>query len=493
MTHRFVPFAAPLAAPLAAALLLAGCSLVPDVALPDPPVPAAWPDGPAYRRPPTASVSATASTGADPARSADAIGWREVMRDPTLQTLVETALANNRDLRVALLNVQSAEADYRAQRGDLFPTVSGSGSATWSRVPAASTSAGSALGKTAGVESRFYSAGIGFTAYELDLFGRVRALTEQAFEQYLGYDETRRSTQIALVAQVATGYLALLADRSLLDLTRQTLESQNASYQLTRKSFDAGNATELTLRQAQTSVDSARANLALYTRQVAQDENALALLLGQPLPPEIASGASLDAQPVLTDLPPGLPSSVLLRRPDVMAAEHNLRAANANIGAARAAFFPSLTLTARAGTAASGIQSLFAPGSSSWSFAPSLSIPIFSVGVNEANLDLAKVRKDIQVATYEKTVQTAFREVADALAARSTYDDQIAAQQSLVDAYARSYQLSEMRFRSGADNFLTTLDAQRSLYAAQQTLISLKAARLENLVTLYKVLGGGWQ
>ena len=360
-------------------------------------------------------------------------------------------------------------------------------------MPAQTTSAGQQLGKTAGVTSRSYSAGIGFTAYEIDLFGRVRALSEQAFEQYLGYEETRRSTQISLVSQVANAYLALVADRALLTLTQRTLESQEASYRLTRQSFDRGTATELTLRQAQTSVETARGNLALYARQTAQDENALALLLGQPLPADLGGGDTLDGRLVLADLPAGLSSQVLLRRPDVMAAEHNLIAANANIGAARAAFFPSLTLTASAGTASAGLQNLFAPGSATWSFAPSLSIPIFSWGTNEANLDLAKVQKNIQVATYEKTVQTAFREVADALAARRTYDDQIAAQQALVDAYAKSYELSEMRYRVGADSYLTTLDAQRSLYSAQQTLISLKAARLENLVTLYKTLGGGWQ
>lgn len=482
MTRTFIALAG-------AAGLLSACSLIPDFERPAAPVPAAWPQGPAYAEPAAARGTGTA----DPLVTADAVGWRQVLLDPTLQRLVEIALVNNRDLRVATLNVQTAEASYRAQRGDLFPTISATGDGTWSRVPAQTTTAGQQLGKTAGITSRSYSAGIGFTAYELDLFGRVQALSEQAFEQYLGYEETRRSTQISLVAQVANAYLALVADRALLTLTRQTLESQEASYRLTQQSYDRGAATELTLRQAQTSVETARGNLALYTRQTAQDENALALLLGQPLPADLAGTGSLEGRLVLADLPAGLSSDVLLRRPDVMAAEHNLIAANANIGAARAAFFPSLTLTASAGTASTGIQRLFSPGSAAWSFAPSLSIPIFSGGTNEANLDLAKAQKNIYVATYEKTVQTAFREVADALAAKRTYDEQIAAQQALVDAYAKSYELSEMRFRNGADSYLTTLDAQRSLYSAQQTLISLKAARLENIVTLYKTLGGGWQ
>lgn len=486
MTRILSPLATSLTV---AATLLSACSLVPDYQRPEAPVPANWPQGPAYATP--AAVPASAS--ADPLVSADAIGWRQVLLDPALHRLVEIALANNRDLRVAVLNVQAAEASFRAQRGDLFPSISASGDGSWSRVPAQTTSAGPQLGKTAGVTSRSYSAGIGFTAYEIDLFGRVRALSEQAFEQYLGYEETRRSTQISLVAQVANAYLALVADRALLTLTRQTLESQEASYRLTRQSYDRGTATELTLRQAQTSVETARGNLALYTRQAAQDENALALLLGQPLPADLGGADTLDGRLVLAELPAGLSSQVLLRRPDVMAAEHNLVAANANIGAARAAFFPSLTLTSSAGTASAGIQNLFAPGSATWSFAPSLSIPIFSGGTNEANLDLAKVQKNIQVADYERTLQTAFREVADALAARQTYDEQIAAQQALVDAYAKSYELSELRFRGGADSYLTTLDAQRSLYSSQQTLITLKAARLENIVTLYKTLGGGWQ
>lgn len=468
-----------------AALLLAGCSLVPDYIRPGSPVPEAWPSGPAYRTPPAAAAAA-----ADPVRSADAIGWREFLRDPALQRLVEIALTNNRDLRIAALNVEIAQANYRAQRGDLFPAISASGSGGWSRTPAATTALGESRGKTAGVTSRSYSAGIGFTSYEIDLFGRLRAQTQQTFEQYLGYEETRRSTQISLIAQVVNAHLTLVADQELLELTRQTLASQEESFRLTQMKYDRGSETELTLEQARTAVDTARANLAEYTRSVAQDENALALLLGQPVPKDLPR-TSLDDNAALAELPAGLPSEVLLRRPDVMAAEHNLIAANANIGAARAAFFPSVTLTANAGSASTSIQRLFAPGSSSWSFAPSINIPLFSGGTNEANLDRAKAERNVYVATYEQTIQTAFKEVANALAARGTYDDQIAATQSLVDSYRRSYRLSEMRFRLGSGDYLSTLDAQRSLYSAQQSLISLRAARAQNLVTLYKVLGGG--
>ncbi|PZW50895.1 multidrug efflux system outer membrane protein [Humitalea rosea] len=473
--------------PLLAGLLLAGCSLAPDYLRPAAPIPAAWPGGPAYRE-----AGLTPVAAGDAAQlSADAIGWRDFMHDPRLQSLVEIALANNRDLRVAALNVQGAEAQFRATRAELFPWVDGQGSLTTQRTPSDLSSAGANRGN-AGINSRSYGANVGFTSFEIDLFGRLRNLSEAAFQSYLGYAETRRSAQISLVAQVATAYLAVLADAELLDLTRQTLASQESSLSVTRASVEGGATDALALRQAETSVQTARANLAAYTRQAAQDENALALLLGQPVPPDLLAGGRLAMAALLADLPVGLPSEVLLRRPDVQAAEHSLIAANANIGAARAAFFPSLSLTGSIGTASSSLSGLFAAGSAAWAFAPALSVPIFNAGSNQANLDLAKVQSNIYVARYEAAIQTAFREVADALAARGTYDDQIVAQQALTDAYADSYRLSELRFRGGVDNYLTTLDAQRSLYAAQQQLITLHQARLVNLVTLYKVLGGGW-
>jgi len=469
------------------AALLGGCSLMPEYLRPAAPIPAAWPGGPAYRE---AGLTPVA-TGAAAPLSADAIGWRDFMHDPRLQQLVEIALTNNRDLRVAALNVQGAEAQFRATRADLFPRIDGSGSYEAQRIPSDLSSSGDRSGN-AGINSRTYNVGVGFTSFEIDLFGRLRSLSEAAFQSYLGYAETRRSAQISLVAQVATAYLAVLADAELLELTRQTLASQEASLAVTRASVEGGAADALSLRQAETSVQTARANLFAYTRLAAQDENALALLLGQPVPPELVTGGRLTTEALLTDLPAGLPSEVLLRRPDVQAAEHSLMAANANIGAARAAFFPSLSLTGSVGTASSSLSNLFAAGSAAWSFAPALSVPIFNAGSNRANLDLAKVQNNIYVARYESAIQTAFREVADALAARGTYDDQIAAQQALTDAYADSYRLSELRFRTGVDNYLTTLDAQRSLYSAQQQLITLRQARLTNLVTLYKVLGGGW-
>lgn len=467
-----------LALPLAA-VLLSGCSLIPDFVRPAAPVPTAWPEGPAYRRPPVAVAA-----NADPTVAADAIGWREVLRDPQLQRVVELALANNRDLRTAALNVAQAEAQYRIQRGELFPQVGASGSLTAQRIP-------SSFGGGGAITSRVWSGGIGFTSYEVDLFGRVRSLSQQAFQQYLGYDETRRASQISLIAQVANAWLALLGDRELLALTEQTLANQQDALRLTQAGFDGGNATALALRQAQTAVETARASLAQYTRQQAQDTNALNLLAGTTVPANLLPSAPIDGY-VVAEVPAGMDSAVLIRRPDVLAAEHNLLAANANVGAARAAFFPSLTLTGNGGTASTSFSRLFAAGTASWSFAPQINVPIFSFGVLQGSLDVAKVQTQLQVAEYERTIQTAFREVADVLAARGTYDQQIAAQTALVAAYADAFRLSLLRFRSGLDTYQAPLDSQRQLFTAQQELISLRVQRLQTLVTLYKALGGGW-
>ncbi|ONG58893.1 multidrug transporter [Pseudoroseomonas deserti] len=462
-----------------AALLLAGCSLDPDYVRPASPVSASWPTGAAYAAP------------ASGAQTADSIAWQDFFLDPALRRLVGIALESNRDLRVSTLHVAAAEATYRAQRGGLFPSFGASSGVSYGQTPA-DLAGGAATGRTSPVTSRSWSAGLGFTAWELDLFGRVRSQSRAAFEDYLALEETRRAAQITLVAQVADAWLTVLADRELLALTKQTLASQEQSYRLTQAVTAGGTATALTLRQAQTAVETARANQAQYTRQLAQDENALALLLGQPIPADLPA-SSLSSGLMLADVPAGLSSELLIRRPDVLSAEHSLQAANADIGAARAAFFPSITLTSNYGTAGAALSRLFQPGSGSWSFAPSIDIPIFSGGTNQASLDLAKVQSNIQVANYEKAIQTAFREVADALAARGTYGEQLTAQQGLTDAYADSYRLAELRFRSGVDSYLTTLDSQRELYAAQQTLITLRRDRLASLVTLYKVLGGGWR
>ncbi|PKU25697.1 efflux transporter outer membrane subunit [Telmatospirillum siberiense] len=467
LTKRLLPLAA-------GALLLAGCSLIPSYDRPAAPISSIWPLGRAEE--PVAPV-------------AD-IGWREFFTDPRLQKLIELSLSNNRDLRVAALNVEAARAQYQIQRADLFPSISASASGLNERVPARLSSSGKSV-----IEHQ-YSASVGFTSYELDLFGRIRSLTEQELELYFVEEETRTSTQITLVAEVADAYLTLMSDQELLRLTKETLDSQRKTYDLTKRSRDFGASTELELRQVETSVRTAEANLAQYDRQVSQDRNALVLLVGQPLPADLdadlAKGHGLDDASLLADLPAGLPSELLERRPDIRAAEHNLKAANANIGAARAAFFPTVTLTASGGTSDTSLSRLFQGPTRAWTFNPSISVPIFEAGKLEADLDYAKVQKNIQVAQYEKAIQTAFREVSDSLVALQTYEDQVRADAALVEASEVRYKLADLRFRNGVDGYLNTLDAQRSLYSAQQSLISIRLSRLSNLVTLYKTLGGGW-
>ena len=427
---------------------------------------------------------------------ADNLGWRAFFPDLQLQQLIVLALANNRDLRVAALNVESAQARYRIQRADLFPTIAASTTEQAERLPAsvlaASLPAGNASAQGS-IVSRSYTAGIGFTNFELDLFGRIRSLNHAALQQYFSIEETRRSAQIALVAEVADAYLAVLTDQTLLDITHQTLQNQSDSYELTRKMLERGTATQLALRQAESTVDTARANSAQYARALAQDRDALELLLGAPIPQDIDFSAGLDKPDVVSAVEESIHSDVLVKRPDVLAAEHLLKAANADIGAARAAFFPAIELTGSLGSASTELSGLFKHGSLAWTFAPQVSVPLFAGGANEANLRAANVARGIAVAQYEKAIQSAFREVADALAARGYLDEQLAAQQALVSASQDAYHLAQMRFRGGVDNYLSELDAQRSLYDAQQQLQIVRLQRFENLVTLYKTLGGGLQ
>ena len=476
-TFRLETFAAALGA-----ALLAGCTLAPHYEQPAAPIATQYD-----------AVSVADATGAVPA---SAVGWREFFTDPTLQGLIDTALRNNLDLREAALNVEAARAQYRIQRAELLPTLNATGSGNVQKTPTSALGFGSSAGGGGGADSiiiRAYSAGIGVTSYELDLFGRIRSLNKARLADFLALEETRRSTQISLIAQVASSYFALLADERLLAVTRSTLESQQSTLTLTQQRVDVGVADALTLRQVETSVYTAQANLARYERQVKQDRNALAQLLGVPsLPENLSAEGGLDEQRLAVQLAPGLPSELLVRRPDILAAEHSLIAANANIGAARAAFFPSITLTGTYGSTSPDLDGLFKSGTESWSFSPSISIPIFAAGANKANLDLAHVQKDINVARYEAAIQTAFREVADALAARSTYDEELKAQQGLADAANESFKLANLRYERGVDSYLTVLDSQRSQYTAQQSLETLKLARLQNLATLYKVLGGGW-
>lgn len=469
------------AAVLLAGGALAGCmNLAPSYERAAAPVPEQWPQGLAY-----------GDAGATGTVAAADLNWREVFVDPALRQAIELALQNNRNLRVAALNIERARALYQVQRADLFPTVEASAAAQHQRTPPDLSQTGQA------VTSRSYSAGVGFSAYELDLFGRIRNLNEQALQQFFATEEARRSTQISLVAEVANAYLGAAADAELLKLARDTLESQESSYKLAQRSHDLGVASALDLRQAQTSVEVARADVARYTRALAQDLNALSLLVGAPLPDDVRPGQLAEQDLRWTDrlaeLPAGVPSEVLQRRPDVLQAERQLQSANAAIGAARAAFFPRIALTASAGVASRSLSDLFQGSSRTWSFVPQVSLPIFDAGRNRANLDASKVERDIALAQYELSIQSAFREVSDALAARGTFGDQLSAQQALVDATGETYRLSQARYRSGVDSYLAVLDAQRSLYAAQQSLITLRLSRSANLVTLYKVLGGGWQ
>ena len=455
---------------------------------------------PQYHRPPAPVPALPAGTAGDPA--AAEVGWREFFPDPQLQQLIALALTNNRDLRVAVLNVQSAQAQYRIQRAQLFPTVNASAVEQVEGIPisvlesqnpnaaAAAAGSGKAL-PTGGITVHNYNVGVGFTNYELDLFGRIRSLSHAALQQYFSSGETRRSVQLTLVAEIATAYLTVLADQTLLDITRNTLKSQGDSYALTQKAFNGGTTTELALRQAETTVDTARANLAQYNRQLAEDRDALQLLLGAPIPDAIDFSAGLDRGDMVTELEEGIPSDVLVHRPDILAAEHQLIAANAQIGAARAAFLPSISLTGSFGTESPQLSGLFKGGSRAWTFSPQISLPIFAGGANVANLQATQIARDTAVAQYEKAIQSAFREVADALIARGTLDEQLAAQQALVTASAAAYRLADMRFRGGVDSYTTALVAQVSLYGAQQQLQTVRLLRLQNLVTLYKALGGG--
>jgi len=460
---------------------LAGCSFTPTYERPAAPVSASYPSGKAY-------LDRPSSTG-DTAIAVSNIGWKDFYADPLLQQLIGMALSENRDLRMAALNVESARAQYRIQRSDVLPSVGVGADGTVQRLP------GDLSGSGSDTINRAYQVGA-VAAWELDLFGRLRSLSEQALETYLAQDETRTAVQLALIAETAKAYLTLRADQALLALTQSTMASQEDSYRLTKQSYDAGVATELDLSQAEASLRTAQRDLADYTRRVAQDRNALIVLVGQPLPADVS--ASLDQLTTLPDdvvpsyLPAGLPSDLLVRRPDIRAAEHQLRAANASIGAARAAFFPTISLTGSAGTASASLGGLFDAGSGAWSFMPSISVPIFAGGALRANLDVAQLRKQTQIANYERSIQIAFREVSDSLAAQGTIQRQITAQQLLVDAYQRAYDLSRQRFDQGIDGYLSVLDSQRSLFAAQQVLVETRLFRLNNLVTLYQVLGGGW-
>jgi multidrug efflux system outer membrane protein len=460
-----------------AALLLAGCTnLAPDYSRPAAPVAASWPQQASAGTPAAAPVATQAVT------PADQLGWSDFIADARLRQVIALALENNRDLRVAILNIDKARAQYRVQDAARYPALSATGGTTREH--------------SYGGTSNAVSATAGLTSYELDFFGKAKNLSDEALQSYLNLAETRRSTQISLVAETATAWLTLAADNARLALAQETLASQRKTYELNRASHELGGTSGLALSQAQSTVESARVDVATYQKDVAQERNALTLLVGATVPaallPDAAAGAADAASAsALVGVAEGLPSSVLQRRPDVLAAEHTLQSANADIGVARAAFFPSITLTANAGSASSSLGGLFAAGSGAWTFAPSINIPIFNAGSNRATLEAARVTQQIELASYEKAVQTAFQEVADALAERATMAEQLAAQQALVESTDRSFQLSTALYRNGGASYLDVLDSQRSLYTAQQTAITLRLSEQSNRITLYKVLGGG--
>ena len=456
---------------LALAAALAGCSLAPNYQRPESGLPERW-----------TPATLQADAGQVASVPAAELGWQGFFRDARLQRLIGIALENNRDLRIATLNVEAFRAQYRVQRADLFPGVSADAAMSRTRTP-------EAVNPLAGINTQ-YSATLGLS-WELDLFGRVRSLRDQALEQYFASEAAQRSAKVSLVAGVANAWLALQADQALLQVASDTLKTYEESLALTQRSYDVGVASALELSQAKTAADSTRGALSAFTRLVAQDRNALTQLLGGPVPAELLEPTGLQDD-LLAEVPAGLPSDLLRSRPDILQAEHQLRAANANIGAARAAFFPRIGLTGAAGLASGELSDLFGSDAGYWSFTPSISLPIFNAGRLRANRDYAEVAKNIQVAQYEKAIQTGFREVADGLAARATYSDQVSAQRNLLATSEEYYQLAERRYRGGVDSYLSLLDAQRQLFVARQQLIGDRLAQLISEVNLYKALGGGW-
>ncbi len=449
---------------LALLAALAGCSLAPSYQQPDAPYAASW-----------------EQQAQNEAQMPD---WQAFFQDRNLQTLIGTALEHNRDLRIAALNVDAFRAQYRIERSALFPALSASGDGTHQRIPRRSSATGQAE-----IQHQ-YTAGLGVMAWELDFFGRIRNLKDSALQGYLASEQAHRSAELSLVSSVAIAWFTLQADQQSLELAEATLETYQDSQRLTERSYEAGIASALELQQSRTATDSARVSLTQSQRQLAQSRNALQVLLGAPMP-ELPADSRLDTSK-LADLPLVLPSELLQRRPDIMQAEHELRAANANIGAARAAFYPSISLTASAGSLSGELSDLFSSGTGTWLFKPQINLPIFTAGRLKASLDYSNIQKDVRVARYEKTIQTAFQEVADSLVARSTYADQMAAQEQLLESSSQYLSLADRRYREGIDNQLTLLDAQRLHFAARQQSIQTRLGQLVSQVNLYRAMGGSF-
>lgn len=457
---------------LAVLTALSGCSMIPDYQRPVSPVADVWPS------------DLVDSSKSSETQAMD-LGWREFFKDPTLQRLISVALENNRDLQVAALNVEAYRALYGIERAALLPEVSADGSAARTRTPGSLSPTGKA---TTGGQ---YAATLG-ASWELDLFGRLDSLSQQALEEYLASTAVQHGVQVSLIASVASSYLTYQADRELLRVTAQTLEAYENSLSLVQRSYDVGVASTLELTQARTAVETARASQAQYRRLVAQDRNALTRLLGQQVVLDDIEPTGLDME-LLADLPVGLPSELLFKRPDIVAAEHQLRAANASIGAARAAFFPNIRLTGAAGSASNELSGLFDSGSGYWNFMPSISVPIFNAGRLRANLDYTEISRDIRVAEYEQAIQDAFRDVSDGIVAHETYAQQVQSQRNLLEVSENYYEIADRRYRTGVDSHLTLLDAQRQLLSARQQLINDRRNQLLSEVNLFKALGGGWE
>jgi multidrug efflux system outer membrane protein len=490
MTGRFRAVGLVLAATLVT--LLAACTMSPRYQRPAPPVPEVYPGQ---------SPDLIAAARAAPVAAAD-IASRELFRDERLKWLIGLALANNRDLRTAVLNVQQTQAQYRITRSALFPMVQGSAGFTRSETSFSTATllpggyAGAGTGASAANSSytaNSFSASVGVTSYELDLFGHVRSQNAQALEQYFQTEEAQRAAQVLLVGQVATQYLTVRETEELLKLSQDTLAAVQASYDLNKATFDAGASNELDLRQSEGQVETARIDVETYQRQLQQALNALQLLLGAPVPGELPPARPFSDAGMVADVPAGLPSDLIARRPDILEAEHGLKAANANVGVARAAFFPTISLTSSVGVTSTQLSSLFRPGSGEWSFGPQITVPLFAGGKNVAGLDSAKAAEQLQVVAYEKAIQTAFREVADALVGVDSYARQITLEQSLIETQQRRLQLATLRYRQGEDTYLNELAAQQDLYSAQQGLLQAQFNRLSSKVSLYQALGGGWK
>ncbi|MDC0609548.1 efflux transporter outer membrane subunit [Vibrio sp.] len=452
---------------LMVAAVLTGCSMAPDYQRPEAPTTAGW-------------------TGVDKASDQTVLpDWKTFMADERLQTLVEMALKNNKDLRQTILNVASLRAQYKIQDSDRYPGLDASGTVTNQRYSNNYTGQGTSY-------NHYKTATVGVSSYELDLFGRVKSLSDEALESYLSEDETRRSAVISLIAEVATSYMSLLADQELLALTNDTVDAYEETLKLVQTRYDAGYSDALTLAQSKTALYSAQATAAQYRLSVAQEYNTLRQLVGAPIDKSYLGKLPEEEGKFLSELKVGASSDLLLARPDILAAEHTLRASNANIGAARAAFFPTISLTAGYGSASQSLDNLFSGGSQYWSFIPSITVPIFDWGNNSANLDLAKIEKQSSVIAYQQAIETAFKEVSDALLGQKHYLEEWDAQKANLQANEQYYDLAKMRYEKGNDSYIDLLDAQRSLFSARESELTSHLSLLTSRINLYKALGGGW-